>query len=762
MNPAVFLTKPDDGGVKTFIRNARPSIRRWVKNHYEHFRMQFPPPPDGFPGSHQIQPGNLLYHHLFGEFTFNEITSPDHNSADRQRYPLFGEDWWDSILSSDDVTRGLFLDGQVQESEALQADLESGGMTTYFLLPSLAKMLTDNIRLGQASVNDIVNFFADTIMTFEGQQGKHDQKAPAVRPSVFLSDPAGYLFFHQLHRIFTQHPDFRRFCDEAGINYDAFDRGRDAAQRRFNEFDEDGDLYGFRDFEPKDFKEGMKMLLQPLLSALKAPFPAGQRVMLLKNTQGRKGINRLSDDVKAGLWEVVSSSRKDNKPIRMVLRSVVDPSVTLSPNQRGLDKPVNINEVFIPAGENDLRNERSGNNPALPLLEVFAESFFLWEHMNTIAMSKINHSRFTRDHFLDYDGTKANAFQRGGDGSVFFGDWFIDARTDHMVAFYANMWAANTPLRKSLESLFTGDNFAFGEITWYTEIISRHMSPVLIPKMQEAGIPSQVIYQIPGIESRQILQPQKVDFRLEAPLLRDAYLAYSQQFNDWFSQLLIGANRGYLYAEPYGPKGPGGKEPEKKIKSARESMRGAVKEAWSQVKGSANSLKGLEIPERDIMSAIQVEVERAHRNYNFTRPSLPPSGMGSLSDYLTFISSQYAENPEVLAAASTALQRLLVQNTSSIEDVEKMFMSDIKKHMQMKALGTVRFPALATALNVLRGYVIVPSSQLNEFVARQLTDDIRDTVRARARVAEGFTQRPEPAVVPPEAPPILPLRRPTP
>lgn len=763
MNPAVFLAKPDDGGVKAFIKNARPSIRRWVKNHYEHFRMQFPAQPGGFPGSHQIQPGNLLYHHLFGEVRFGNLQCVDFLSPMRGRYPLMNEDWTSGILDPADITPGLFLNGSPEESEALQADLDAGGMSSYFLLPSLGKMLVDNIRLNQANVDDIVNFFADTIMTFEGEQGKHDRKADSVRPDVFESDPVvGYLFFGNLHFFLANHPGYTTACDKAGIAYDAFDKGLEAATNRFNQRDPDGVLYEFRDFEPKDFKEAMKMLLQPLLSVLKAPFPAGQKVMLLKNAQGRKGIARLDAAVKEGLWTVVSSSKKDKKPIQMVLRSDVDPSISLTRGSRGLEKLVNINEVYIPAGENDLRSEQLGNNPALPLLEVFAESFFLWEHMNTIAMSKINHSRFTKDHFLDYDGTTANAFQQGGDKSVFFGDWFIDARTDHMVAFYANMWAANQPMRKALEQMFTEDNFALSEITWYTEIISRHMSPVLVPKMQEAGLPTEVIFQIEGIKARQILQPQKADFRLEAPLLRDAYLAYSQQFNEWFSQVLIGANRGYLYAEPYGPRGPGGKKPEKKIKSARESMQGAVKAAWSQVRGSANSLKGLDISERDIMAALQQEVERAHTKYGHTRPSLPPSGLTDLGGYLDFISSQHAEDAQILGAATTALQRLLIQNTSEIKDVEAMFLSDIKKHMQMKALGTVTFPALATALNVLRGYVVVPAAQLNQFVAQQLTDDIRDTVRARARASEGFTQRPDPMIVAPEAPPILPLRGPAP
>ena len=76
MDPSVFLTAPNDNGVKGFLRVARPSIRRWVKNHYERFRRSFQPPPRGFPGSHQIQPGFMLTHHLQGEYFTNEDNVP--------------------------------------------------------------------------------------------------------------------------------------------------------------------------------------------------------------------------------------------------------------------------------------------------------------------------------------------------------------------------------------------------------------------------------------------------------------------------------------------------------------------------------------------------------------------------------------------------------------------------------------------------------------------------------------------------------------
>ena len=87
-----------------------------------------------------------------------------------------------------------------------------------------------------------------------------------------------------------------------------------------------------------------------------------------------------------------------------------------------------------------------------------------------------------------------------------------------------------------------------------------------------------------------------------------------------------------------------------------------------------------------------------------------------------------------------------------------MFITDIRRHMKMKALGTVKFPALATVMQVLRQYTIIPSDQLNEFVARQLSDDMQGLIETRASARQGFLTAPDPTIVPPRSPPILRMR----
>ena len=67
MDPAVFLTNPESGAVKAFMKVARPSIRRWVENHYEYFRRQFTPSRPRLYGSFRIEGGHMLRHHLLGE-----------------------------------------------------------------------------------------------------------------------------------------------------------------------------------------------------------------------------------------------------------------------------------------------------------------------------------------------------------------------------------------------------------------------------------------------------------------------------------------------------------------------------------------------------------------------------------------------------------------------------------------------------------------------------------------------------------------------
>ena len=114
----------------------------------------------------------------------------------------------------------------------------------------------------------------------------------------------------------------------------------------------------------------------------------------------------------------------------------------------------------------------------------------------------------------------------------------------------------------------------------------------------------------------------------------------------------------------------------------------------------------------------------------------------------------------MLSAVNNASDRMRIDKTQDINVVEDMFVTDIKRHMKMKALGTQKFPALGVAIEILRTYVTVPRGALNEFVASTLNDDIRARIDARAQAAQGFVEKPTPEIVPPQAPPILRMQGP--
>ena len=181
MNPAVFLANPNSGGLKAFLQVVRPGVRKWVKNHYENFRMQFAPPARGFPGSHSIQSGFMFRHHVFGEYHtyyagFPVLRTYDFYGAHPRYYPSMNSDFdtWPWL----DSEGGIFLDGEPVEANALQSDLQQGGQSTYFLLPSLGKLVIDNLRLGLATPKELARFMAVTIMTFDKEQGKEERKSP--------------------------------------------------------------------------------------------------------------------------------------------------------------------------------------------------------------------------------------------------------------------------------------------------------------------------------------------------------------------------------------------------------------------------------------------------------------------------------------------------------------------------------------------------------------------------------------------------------
>jgi len=888
MDPSVFLTAPNDNGVKGFLRVARPSIRRWVKNHYERFRRSFQPPPRGFPGSHQIEPGFMLTHHLQGEYFTNEDNVPTLGAFTTNRifrfleagldelpfqriYPpikhtrvgarpqdAFGHPHFATFFQRDDagpawfgVLAGNFNKrpdelrmredpgGSVFEAAApLQADLRQGGQSVYFLLPSLARMMVDNIRLGLATPNDIVEWMAVTLLTFDQKQ-PGPRGADRNRTNIFdtfvdggvtkynffqlwesvIAAPAGEAELDAMldnanveSRLHSRHANFGQ-PGYQGPGVNQFPKTRQATNTLSVQYE--GELEDFKDIEPDKFRNSIKQFLKPLLDRLDAKMPIGQVLGILETNRvrpARQQGNRVRavppatwkppanqpdplQAVREGTWRVTRTGRRDNKP-------VVDVASTVDPDY--IYRAVLVSNTFVPVGQPDLRQSADlRNSAALALFERVVDAFIYIEHMNTLALSKINHSRFTKEHFRDYDGTNSppnsgiysiprprgapplaagatagigGVRNQTGDGSKFFGDWFIDARTDHTTAFFANMWHKKKGLRKTLENLFKDDNFALAEIQWYSQIVSKHLNPALIPAMSQNKLPTRAVLVPPAAAFPAGVAPQMtfnlemkdIELKLESPLLRDAYLEYSRQFNEWFASLLVGANRGFLYEQPFGPAGPSGNNKAKKIKSARESMSGAVKEAWNMVRASILSLRNLDVTDEQIIQVLQEEVNRltgpagagggpaaGQAGYLAGIPTIPPGGANDLNTYLDFISGLYDSNTMFLAAFSTAVDRMRIDNTADIQQVEEMFITDIKKHLKMKAIGTVTFPALAVATEILRDYIIIPAAQTQQFVATQLNADIRARIAARATAAEGFTVPAEPAIAPPQAPPIL-------
>lgn len=774
MDPAVFLTNPDSGAVKAFTRMARPAIRRWAENHYEYFRQQFPDNNRNY-GSHRIEGGYLFRYHLLGEYSTLTGGQPSLIARDYmsvRSYPRMNsdvEDW----LYTNQITpsyASIWLDSKEIPAAAIETDVQEGGQATYYMLPSLAKLLVDNIRLGQATPQQVSNFMAVTLMSFDDKQGKARGQNARRRSNLFDTVTEGsrdyYTFFNTFDTILRTHPEYAALAKAAGVNNLNVNGARSILSQMYDKSDGTAGLDNFRNIEFETFKKAMNAYLKPIVAVLTAVFPRGQVVSILdiKNREmERKAGGRISkndrsfDNVREGQWRVIRSGRKNNKDV-VDVESLVNNDI--------LVKNVPVSTLIIPAGQDDLRTSSDlRSSPALPFFEAVVETFLYLDHVNCLSFTQLNHTRFTKNHFLKFDGTDSSHFDtRNENEGVFFGDWFIDARTDHTLAFFANMWDKNPKMRKSLENLFKDDNFILSEIQWYTDVIARHMNPVLIPQMQQRGIPTQAVLIAPVVPEDQQIQIvgdlTKVDLKLESPLLRDAYLSYSTRFNEWFSQLLIGTNRGYLFAEPFGPAGPGGsgKKAKKKVEAARQSMQGAVKEAWTMVRASIQSLRNIDIPEEEIIRVVQEQVVGAHARYGTSRPSLPPGGAKNLSAYLDFIVGLYERDPRMLAEVNTAADRLRIDRTKDINVVEDMFITDIKRHMKMKALGTQKFPALAVAIEILRTYLTVPQDALNEFVARELTDDMRAQIQDRAQTPQGFVSPPTPTVVPPRAPPILTMR----
>ena len=98
----------------------------------------------------------------------------------------------------------------------LEQDLENGGQSTFFLLPSLGTMLVSNAMYSGDFLNKITEYFAECLSTLADEENKHRDRLTPQRnyPPVFDEDGSKYLMFEHLHSMFEERlMDLNRYSD---------------------------------------------------------------------------------------------------------------------------------------------------------------------------------------------------------------------------------------------------------------------------------------------------------------------------------------------------------------------------------------------------------------------------------------------------------------------------------------------------------------------------------------------------------------------
>ena len=791
--PATFLVNPGDKRAMEFGKKARRGIYQWVKDHYLLFREFFA---DGtHPGSKVLTNGSILHYHVFGDYQVASVERnplvnvatgpfyPRRNVGDtlpvRRTFQQWLDNYYGYLSWRADPTINLgILESTYAEfptvarggNPYLEQDLENGGQSTFFLLPSLGTMLVSNAMYSGDFLNKITEYFAECLSTLADEENKHRDRLTPQRnyPPVFDEDGSKYLMFEHLHSMFEERlGDLNRYSDyDSVLDQNDAERlavqltaARDRATAKLKETFDDGTLGSFEYQGHGRFKSAMEEYLKPILKPMKDVLPTGQLVIVTNRND--KKMAGMSNDVKEGQWRVTSSTpgKKKKKPT-LNLTSEVDPSKDIT--------NLALGSVFIPPEVEDLRPSRMhGNHPYMAVLALFADVFFFYDSITLLALNKVNQGQFSADTVPRVDSLDTS-FYHNNDGTP-VGDFFAEIRADHMAAFYTNMYSIFPSMRKQLEDLFIKSDLALAEVRWYSNAVGNYLNPVLIPQMQNMGLQAGAMSSIvmPQIDATVVVKPEEVFYNLESPLLKDTYLAYMREFNDWFAGVVVGANRGVLYAQPYGPEGPGGKKAEKKVQKARQDYDRVLDKAWESVTTSVLSLFSLpNVQPEDIFDSIQTATGIVRDEVNTATPFLPitidPTNptRQSLENYLDYIKKVHNQDPRFIAALANAAEVVRVRSLQTLKETQDLFMQEFNKHRKMRAFGLSRFPATAILIKVMRQALSVPPNERAQFVAEQLNDDMRAELATRIATPETplTAAAPEPSVSP-IVPPVPVLQR---
>jgi len=781
--PTVFLTQGARSN-KAFINRARPAVRRWVEEKYHMWRLTCPPRPAPNPlNGYDLRPGWGLAYHLFGDYeahiapggdAFMRLRAIDPWTLGGARPAGIAEDYpgqngvpavpgqimqqyeldIDWLTTYSDLRNDPTNDAHVairnlggphaEVANALQADLNANGQSRYFLLPSLATLLVDNVRYGYATPQQLLGQMGSSIGGFSGNQPNRTREAgrPTEAP-VFNLMMAGanieYSFLNQLHNLFTAHPRFAAIAASVGggMNAGTFGARLGPARARMRQRDDIGNLQRLN--QQRTLNQVFTEYLRPLLNVLGYRYRLNQVVMVSSN---RGAFTSRPAAVRNGTWTVTGYFGSGNNQ-----------QFELTPAGGGATFRALGREIYIPTGTPDLgMTAGQYDEEALALLELFAECFMFYDTYCEIRLQERNRNFniFTNDVPANSDsppprGSIAETLNRN-DPKPWF-DYFIDARTDMHLAFFANMYdKSNAAVKSSLDKMLNGEKFVTQNIAWMSSIVGRHMQPVFVAARQRGrrgeratGVSRPTGFAMPRASG-------ETELVLESPLLRDAFTSFVTRFNDWFSQMLTLTSSGLLSIHPRGAPGGHRNQNQQQQRRGAESM---VKEAFDVA--TKDLLAAIESSEDEAVAVEAVQNALANlggaaRMGNFRAPlppSISPRDTSSLRALIDSVKSDYSTNPEIIAAVSTAASQMRINRMVGITELEKALMSEIARYSKL-SFGDFKFHAGAEILLVLRNYLVIPDTQLLDSVATMMTAAQQADVTARTRAGAGaFLQTPE-------------------
>jgi hypothetical protein len=354
-------------------------------------------------------------------------------------------------------------------------------------------------------------------------------------------------------------------------------------------------------------------------------------------------------------------------------------------------------------------------------------------------------------------------------------DFYADIRADLMAIYLAAMYDnIKGTYRDQFVAFYMGD-FHLNELDYYTSAVSNYIDsrvapeddgrqPVLVGPRLTTRVPASSGIIGPPLPSPDFTftrsaDPEVVYYKIDSPLLKEAYQNLNQSFYQWYIELARQLDSGPRNQTPggntewhdtrYGKKATdfrspyAGKKDDKSLVKTIKPTKLILTQMWPLIsQRAAAAVESGEVPAHTMMIQIADAVRRHRNNTSRATPlvpvsssfinfgkllrdpaqyTMPPStSSADVISFLAFIEATYHNDYSLIAELASSIESARVNNYTQ-DQLISAFKAQYATFRNTKALNRFSFPAAAHLVRIFRQLVNLPAGMRSEIAATSTT-----------------------------------------